>query len=139
MATPKKYTAYLANLGINVPVQKVIEEEHKMVIRTKDIPGKIAKRAGITGETVTYWYGSAGGGNKLIDAKGFEVVDYNSSEIVESIRTIAKAFDQISNGRLTRDAVVVLVHAKSKGVSKTDVETVLNALETLEQTWLKKV
>jgi hypothetical protein len=64
----KKYRAYLANLGIEVPVFKLHEEKGQVEILVSDIPKDIAMRAAIAGsKTVKYWYGANAGGNRLID------------------------------------------------------------------------
>ncbi|HEX8098125.1 MAG TPA: hypothetical protein VF507_08820 [Pyrinomonadaceae bacterium] len=72
---------------------------------------------------------------KIVPAQGEEPM---AAEIIEqSIVEIADAMRRIERTRLTRDAIVTLIHAKSK-VPKRDIEIVLNNLEGLERTWLKK-
>lgn len=56
--------------------------------------------------------------------------------IAQSIADIAAAMKILSSTRLKRDAIVTLIHARSK-VGKRDIELVLNNLEYLEAVWLK--
>lgn len=56
--------------------------------------------------------------------------------IATAIVDIAKAAKAISESRLTRDAIVVLIHDRS-GLPKKTINLVLNNLEELEETWLK--
>jgi hypothetical protein len=56
--------------------------------------------------------------------------------MARSIEEIAKAMKTLSATRLKRDAVIILIHARSK-VGKREIELVLNNLEELEQIWLK--
>lgn len=57
--------------------------------------------------------------------------------IAESIETIAKGMRKLNETRLTRRAIIALVHENSK-IAKSTIEIVLNNLESLETTWLKK-
>jgi len=57
--------------------------------------------------------------------------------IAESIEKIAKAMQIINNTRLTRRAIITLIHDHSK-VSKKQIEVVLNNLDRLEEIWLKR-
>jgi hypothetical protein len=56
--------------------------------------------------------------------------------IATSIVQISDAMKAINNTRLTRKAVVALIHDHSKLPKKT-IEIVLNNLSELEKTWLK--
>lgn len=59
---------WLENLGIAVPVFKLIKEEGKVIIRVSNVAKDIAQQAYIhKQEFVTYWYGKNAGGNRLID------------------------------------------------------------------------
>ncbi len=72
---------------------------------------------------------------KIVPADGDEPLPV---EIIEnSIVEIAQAMVKINSTRLTRKAIVTLIHANSK-VNKGDIEIVLNNLDELERTWLKK-
>jgi hypothetical protein len=57
--------------------------------------------------------------------------------LVEEIQAIAAAMKRIEQSRLTREAIVTLIHARSK-VNKGEIELVLNNLSQLENIWLKK-
>lgn len=57
--------------------------------------------------------------------------------IAKSIVEIAAGMKRINESRLTRDAIVTLIHEKSK-VARSTVHIVLNNLDRLEETWLKK-
>jgi len=57
--------------------------------------------------------------------------------IAESIEKIAKAMQIINSTRLTRRAIITLIHDHSK-VSKKQIEVVLNNLDRLEEIWLKR-
>lgn len=60
------------------------------------------------------------------------------AEVMEqAIVEIGKAMKRINETRLTRRAIVVLIHHHSK-VALGTVELVLNNLDALEDTWLKK-
>jgi hypothetical protein len=56
--------------------------------------------------------------------------------IAESLVKIGDAMRQLSGTRLTRDAVIALIHDKSK-VSKATIKIVMNNLDDLELDWLK--
>lgn len=59
-------------------------------------------------------------------------------EVIEqAIIQIAKAMKTISETRLTRKAIVVLIHHQSK-IARGTIEIILNNLEELENDWLKK-
>jgi hypothetical protein len=59
-------------------------------------------------------------------------------EIIEqAIVDIAAGMKKLHSTRLTRKAIVTLLHASS-GVNKGTIEIVLNNLELMEHTWLKK-
>lgn len=57
--------------------------------------------------------------------------------IAQSIVDISHAMKVLNGTRLTRAAIVTLIHEKSKVARKT-IEIVLNNLDSLEETWLKK-
>lgn len=57
--------------------------------------------------------------------------------IAQSIVDIAEAMKKINETRLTRDAIVTLIHERSK-ISKRDINIVLNNLEQMESFWLKR-
>lgn len=60
-----------------------------------------------------------------------------SAEIlVDSIEAIARAMAAISKTRLTRRAIVTLIHAEC-GVARRDIDIVLTNLDELEKKWLK--
>lgn len=56
--------------------------------------------------------------------------------IAQEIAKIARAMQTMSESRLKRDAIVALIHERSKVARKT-IEIILNNLEHLELTWLK--
>lgn len=56
--------------------------------------------------------------------------------LASSIVAMAKAMQVFEKSRLTRYAIVTLIHAHSK-VAKRDIELVLNNLVELERIWLK--
>lgn len=56
--------------------------------------------------------------------------------IATSITEIASAMKALSSTRLSRRAIVTLIHDQSK-VPKRTIEVVLNNLEGLEKDWLK--
>lgn len=57
--------------------------------------------------------------------------------IADSIVAMASAVRKMNSSRLTREALVYLLHKKS-GVGIGQVESVLWALDNLETHWLKK-
>jgi hypothetical protein len=57
--------------------------------------------------------------------------------IERSIVEISKAMQAINKTRLTRKALIVLIHDHSK-IARRDIEIVLNCLEHLEEVYLKK-
>lgn len=57
--------------------------------------------------------------------------------IADAIVKISKAMQALNETRLTRRALVTLIHDSSK-VSRRDIEIVLNNLDRLEDTWLKR-
>lgn len=60
------------------------------------------------------------------------------TEIMASaILMLSHAAQKLLNGRLKRDAIVVLIK-DSCGLSKAAINQVLNNLEELEHTWLRK-
>ena len=64
--------------------------------------------------------------------------DFDSNDIAEAILVISKAMKALSGSRLKREAIVALIKDKS-GLNKGTIEVVLNNLDRLEETWLKKV
>ena len=61
----------------------------------------------------------------------------SAEELSSSIASIARTTKALFGGRLSREAIVVLIQAKS-GVPKRTIELVLNNLEQLEDIWLRK-
>ena len=57
--------------------------------------------------------------------------------IAQAIQDMSRACQKLLNGRLKREAIVALIHDKS-GIAKRTIEYVLNNLEQLEHTWLRK-
>ena len=57
--------------------------------------------------------------------------------IAAEIVVIADGMRQLNSTRLTRRAIIALIHDNS-GLAKGTIEIVLNNLESLEETWLKK-
>lgn len=57
--------------------------------------------------------------------------------IAQEIIKISKAMESFNRSKLTRDAIVALIHDKTK-ILKGTINIVLNNLENLENTWLKK-
>lgn len=62
--------------------------------------------------------------------------EISAKVMADSIQAIAEAMKRINQTRLTRRALVVLIHDQS-GVGKKDIELVLNNLDQLGKTWLK--
>jgi hypothetical protein len=56
--------------------------------------------------------------------------------LAQSIADIAEGMRQVSASRLTRAALITLIHERSK-VARRNIELVLNNLDQLEQIWLK--
>ncbi len=56
--------------------------------------------------------------------------------IAAAILDIADGMKTLSRSRLSRKAIVALIHDQSK-LARRDIEIVLNNLETLERDWLK--
>lgn len=63
--------------------------------------------------------------------------DFSAPEVTRAILDISKAMKTLSKSRLKREAIVVLIQDKSR-LGKSTIELVLNNLESLEETWLKK-
>lgn len=57
--------------------------------------------------------------------------------MAQAIVDIAEAMQYLNRTRLNRRAVVTLIHEHSK-IPRRDIEIVLNNLESLEETWLKR-
>ena len=71
-------------------------------------------------------------------------IQVNQPEVPVAAEVIASAIVEIANGmktlnstRLTRRAIVTLIHEHS-GIARKTIEIVLNNLDSLEETWLKK-
>lgn len=57
--------------------------------------------------------------------------------VAEEIVAISQAMKRLAQSRLSRKALVALVHDHSK-VSKRNIEIVLNNLVALEEIWLRR-
>lgn len=57
--------------------------------------------------------------------------------IADAIVAISDAMKRIDRTRLTRRAIVTLILDATSGLRRTDVDTVLNAMDNLERTFLK--
>lgn len=57
--------------------------------------------------------------------------------IASAIVDIAAGMKKLNTTRLSRRAIVTLIHEESR-IARRDIEIVLNNLETLEETWLKR-
>ncbi len=60
----------------------------------------------------------------------------SAEKIANDIAAIAGALRTMDESRLTRRAIVALIHDNSR-IPKKQIEIVLNNLESLEATWLK--
>lgn len=56
--------------------------------------------------------------------------------IVDSIVEIAKAMKTLNDTRLKKRTIITLIHS-STGVTRRDIEAVLESLDQLEKEWLK--
>lgn len=56
--------------------------------------------------------------------------------IAQSVLDISKAMKDLNSTRLTKEAIVTLIHDTSR-ISKTDIRIVMNNLSEMERTWLK--
>lgn len=63
---------------------------------------------------------------------------FSPEEIAKDIQSIAEAMRSIDRTRLSRKAIVELIHSHSR-VGKRDIEYVLNNLATFDQIWLKPI
>lgn len=72
---------------------------------------------------------------KVVQDPEFEIA---AEIIAESILKMQKAMDEMNGTRLTRQAIVILISHRSK-LPQYQVELVLNNLDQLAATWLKKV
>lgn len=70
------------------------------------------------------------------DRQDFPVSDIPAETIAAAIVKISESMRAISATRLSRKAIVALIHDQSK-VSKRTIEIVINNLEELESFWLK--
>jgi|TARA_R110000851_G_scaffold323403_1_gene490065 hypothetical protein len=66
-----------------------------------------------------------------------EVFEFDAEEIVKAIEGISSAMQKLNSTRLSRKAIVVLIHSHSK-VPKKTIEIVLNNLQVMDKTWLKR-
>lgn len=58
--------------------------------------------------------------------------------LAQAIVDVADGVRRMNASRLSRDAIVTLIHDKSR-IAKRDIEIILVHLDSLEATWLKKV
>ena len=61
----------------------------------------------------------------------------NATEFADSIQAIANTMKKLSQSRLSRRAIVTLIHEQSK-VARRDIELVLNNLDQFDAVWLNK-
>ncbi len=66
-----------------------------------------------------------------------EAAPIPATVIAAAIVEIAHGMRALNETRLTRRAIVTLIHENSK-VARRDIEIILNNLAELEETWLKK-
>lgn len=71
---------------------------------------------------------------KIIQAKDQQEVP--AEVIAQSLVEISDAAKKLANGRLKREAIVTLIKDKT-GIHKTQINTVLDSLETLKHDWLR--
>lgn len=137
----KKLRVWLENLGMEVPVYQLDKKNQMATILVSDVPVKIARNAGLTGKTVKYWYGENAGGNRLVDPEAETPEEKAARETVEAIasniETLANGVRKILEGRLNKRAIVLLLSSASGGMNKEVVERVLNAVASLDKTFLK--
>ncbi len=57
--------------------------------------------------------------------------------IANAIVDIAEGMKSVNSTRLTRRAIVTLIHENS-GIARKTIEIILNNMDTLEDDWLKK-
>lgn len=58
-------------------------------------------------------------------------------EIAQAIVDISAATRKMMTTRLTEDAIVILLQSMSGGLNRSDIRTVLNNLQLMDQRWLK--
>ncbi len=141
----KKLRIYLANLGIEVPVESLDKAGGKATVLVSDIPVKIARDAGLVGQkTATYWYGPNAGGNKLVEVDALTDEQKKAKEFVEAaaqaIIDVSDAIHKLLDGKLKKSAIVLLIQEAAGGrswVSKEQVEKILTAIENLDKTFTK--
>jgi hypothetical protein len=79
-------------------------------------------------------------GRKMEASKTSQVteplINIPAEEIAKAITEISSAMKALSTTRLTRKAIIVLIHDQSKLPKKT-IDIVLNNLQDLERDWLK--
>ncbi len=63
-------------------------------------------------------------------------IEFPAATIANAVVEVAAAMKALNSTRLSRNAVIVLIQAKS-GLPRKHIELVLNNLEQLEETWLK--
>lgn len=56
--------------------------------------------------------------------------------IAQAIVDVARGMEKVNQSRLSREALVTLIAARSR-VSRANIELVLNNLDALERIWLK--
>lgn len=61
----------------------------------------------------------------------------SAEDLADSIQAIATTMRSLFQSRLSKKAIVALLHAQSK-ISKTDIEIILGNLENFDSIWLKK-
>ncbi len=64
-------------------------------------------------------------------------IEVDINVLAESLESIANSFKAVRASKLNRNAIVALIHDKSK-ISKKDIEIILNNLEQMDEIWLKK-
>lgn len=146
MKKKKQYRAFLANLGIEVPVHKYDSKTSQVEILMSDIPVEVARKAALPKNvrTVKYWVGENAGGNRLIEEGGETEEERKSREFVEAtaqaIVDLANGVSKLLNGRLRKDAVVLLLQEAVGGrsvISKELVNRILEVCASLDKRWLK--
>lgn len=75
--------------------------------------------------------------NRGLEVKQNEEKPVAAEVFAQAIVDMANAMKKLNATRLTRAAIVTLIHDRSR-LPKYQVELVLNNLDTLEANWLKK-
>jgi hypothetical protein len=73
---------------------------------------------------------------KKIEVKQDEENPVPAEILAQAILDMGKAMKLLTKSRLKRDALVVLIKDKT-GITKIDINRVLDSLESLEKDWLK--